>query len=61
MVIVDGDVFQVRADGPVRKVKDDMIIPFAAITNFAPGPGVILDSCPDLAIGPVVRCAGTEN
>jgi acetolactate decarboxylase len=49
MVIVDGDVFQVRSDGSVVKVADDVLIPFAAITNFTPGPEVVLDSCPDLA------------
>jgi acetolactate decarboxylase len=49
MVIVDGDVFQVRSDGSVEKVADDVLIPFAAITNFTPGPETVLDSCPDLA------------
>jgi acetolactate decarboxylase len=49
MVIVNGDVFQVRADGSVRKVGDEVLSPFAAITNFTPGPQNILEDCPNLA------------
>lgn len=49
MVIVDGDFFQVRSDGSVRKVGDQALSPFAAITDFSPGPETILGDSPDLA------------
>lgn len=49
MVIVDGQVFQVRADGSVRKAEDEALAPFAVITNFAPTTPVTLEDCRDLA------------
>jgi acetolactate decarboxylase len=49
MVIVDGQFFQVRCDGSVREVNDDVLSPFAAITHFAPDPSVKLDRCPDMS------------
>jgi len=49
MVIVDGLFFQVRCDGSVREVDDDVLSPFAVITRFAPEPAVTLDQCPDMA------------
>lgn len=49
MVIVTGDVFQVRSDGSVRQVGDQVLSPFAAITDFSPGHEIILEDCPDLA------------
>jgi acetolactate decarboxylase len=49
MVIVDGHFFQVRSDGLVREVDDNVLTPFALITGFAPEPAVTLDQCPDLA------------
>jgi acetolactate decarboxylase len=49
MVIVDGHFFQVRSDGSVREVDDNVLSPFAVITGFAPEPIVTLDQCPDLA------------
>jgi acetolactate decarboxylase len=49
MVIVDGHFFQVRSDGSVREVNDNVLSPFALITGFAPEPSVTLDRCPDLA------------
>jgi acetolactate decarboxylase len=49
MVIVDGHFFQVRSDGSVREVDDNVLSPFALITGFAPEPAVTLDHCPDLA------------
>src|SRR5713101_5030105 len=49
MVIVDGHFFQVRCDGSVREVEDDVLSPFAVITRFAPGPAVTLDQCPDMS------------
>ena len=49
MVIVDGHFFQVRSDGLVREVDDNVLTPFALITGFAPEPAITLDHCPDLA------------
>ena len=49
MVIVDGRFFQVKCDGSVREVDDDVLSPFAVITRFAPEPAVTLDQCPDMA------------
>ena len=48
MVIVDGRFFQVRCDGSVREVGDDVLSPFAVITRFASQHTVMLDQCPDL-------------
>jgi acetolactate decarboxylase len=48
MVIVDGHFFQVRSDGLVREVDDNVLTPLALITGFAPEPAVTLDQCPDL-------------
>src|SRR6202166_4642108 len=48
MAIVDGRVYQVRCDGSVREVSDDVLSPFAAITHFAPDSRVHLEHCPDL-------------
>jgi acetolactate decarboxylase len=36
MVIVGGQVFQVRGDGSVREVADDVLTPFAVVTRFSP-------------------------
>ena len=49
MVIVDGHFFQVRSDGLVREVDDNVLSPFALITGFSPEQAVTLDYCPDLA------------
>jgi acetolactate decarboxylase len=49
MVIVDGQVFQVRSDGSVRACDDDVLSPFAVITRFAPEETVTLTQCPDLS------------
>jgi acetolactate decarboxylase len=49
MVIVDEHFFQVRSDGLVREVDDNVLSPFALITGFAPEPAVTLDHCQDLA------------
>jgi len=49
MVIVDGHFFQVRSDGLVREVDDNVLTPFALITGFSPEPAVSLDQCPNLA------------
>ena len=34
MVIVDGKIYQVRGDGTVQPIKEDVLIPFAAILPF---------------------------
>ena len=49
MVIVDGHFFQVRSDGSVREVPDDVLSPFAAVTAFSPDQSITLDNCPDLS------------
>ena len=49
MVIVDGHFFQVRSDGSVREVEDNVLTPFAAITAFSSDSEVSLDCCPDVA------------
>ena len=49
MVIVDGHFFQVRSDGSVREVQDNVLSPFAAITAFSPDRSIVLDHCPDLS------------
>jgi acetolactate decarboxylase len=49
MVIVDGHFFQVRSEGSVWEVDDNVLSPFALITGFTPEPAVTLDQCPDLA------------
>jgi acetolactate decarboxylase len=48
MVIVDGHFFQVRCDGSVHEIDDDVLSPFAVITPFSPEPAVTLDECPDI-------------
>ena len=49
MVIVDGHFFQVRSDGSVREVQDNVQIPFAAVTAFSADQTIIVDYCPDLS------------
>jgi acetolactate decarboxylase len=49
MVVVDGQFFQVRADGSVRECDDDMLSPFAVVTRFAPEAAVTLAQCPGLS------------
>jgi acetolactate decarboxylase len=48
MVVVDGDVFQVRADGSVRKCDDAQLAPFAVVTQFYPEATARLEICPGL-------------
>jgi acetolactate decarboxylase len=48
MVILDGKFYQVRCDGSVREVHDDVLTPFAVITRFAPDAAVALDQCTNL-------------
>jgi acetolactate decarboxylase len=49
MVVVDGQFFQVRSDGSVRECADDVLSPFAVVTQFAPETKVSLPECPDLS------------
>jgi acetolactate decarboxylase len=49
MVIVDAHFFQVRSDGSVREVPDDVLSPFAAVTAFSADQEITLNDCPDLS------------
>jgi acetolactate decarboxylase len=49
MVVVDGHFFQVRSDGSVREVQDNVLSPFAAVTAFSPDQSINLENCPDLS------------
>ena len=49
MVVVDGHFFQVRSDGSVREVQDNVLSPFAAVTAFSPDQSIALVNCPDLS------------
>jgi acetolactate decarboxylase len=49
MVVVDGHCFQVRSDGSVHEVAEDVLSPFAVVTHFVPQDTLQLDDCPDLA------------
>lgn len=45
MVVVDGRFFQVRSDGSVREVADEVRSPYAVLTMFDPEPPVALGAC----------------
>jgi acetolactate decarboxylase len=49
MVVVDGQFYQVRSDGSVRKCGDDVLSPFAAVTRFAPETQFRLPECAGLS------------
>ena len=49
MVVLDGTVYQVRADGSVTRPADDVGSPFAAITTFAADQTVTLAGLADYA------------
>jgi len=49
MVVVDGHFYQVRSDGSVREVQDNVLSPFAAVTAFSPDQSITLENCPDLS------------
>ena len=49
MVIVDGHFYQVRSDGTVREVQDNVLSPFAAVTSFSADQAITLGDCPDLS------------
>lgn len=48
MVVVDGRFFQIRSDGSVREVSDDVLTPFAVITEFVPETTTRIDRCANL-------------
>lgn len=48
MVVVDGHVFQVRSNGSVHEVSDDVLTPFATVTRFSPDIQVLLKECTGL-------------
>jgi acetolactate decarboxylase len=48
MVVVDGNFFQVRSDGSVHEVADDILSPFAVVTRFTPHDTIQMEQCPDL-------------
>ena len=49
MVVVDGRVFQVRSDGSVREVADDVLTPFATVAQFRPDAAIMLKRCSGFA------------
>jgi acetolactate decarboxylase len=49
MVVVDGQFFQVRSDGCVRECDDDVLSPFAVVTQFEPEAEFKLEKCPELS------------
>lgn len=49
MVVADGSFFHVYPDGSVSEVGDDVLSPFAAVTNFVATTPVLLAECPDLS------------
>jgi acetolactate decarboxylase len=49
MVAVDGHFFQVRGDGSIHEVADDVLSPFAVVTRFTPHDRIRMEQCLDLA------------
>ncbi len=45
MVVVDGRFYQVRSDGTVHEVADEVHTPYAVITKFDPEPAVAIGDC----------------
>jgi len=48
MAIIDGHFYQVRCDGSVREIGDEVLSPFAVITRFAPDAHLDLEEFHDL-------------
>jgi len=63
MIVVDGEVFQVRADGRVRVVSDEVTTPFAVLTNYEADREISARSLPDLAaiVAVLDRARDTDN
>jgi len=49
MVVVDGRVFQVRSNGSVREVADEVMTPFATVARFRPDVEIVLKRCSHLS------------
>ncbi len=49
MIIVAGACFQVRSDGSVHRVGDEVLSPFAVVTRFTPDETVALAECANFA------------
>jgi acetolactate decarboxylase len=49
MVMLDGRVYQIRADGACHEVDDATASPFAVVTHFRPEQTLDADDCADLA------------
>jgi len=49
MVVLDGHVFRVSADGEVHEVPDDATTPFAVVTRFGDPPTRMVDAVEDFA------------
>jgi acetolactate decarboxylase len=63
MVVVDGQVFQVRSDGSVNEVSDKVQTPFATVARFSPDIQVLLKECTDLGslLAALDRLRPTDN
>ena len=63
MAVVDGHVYQVRCDGSVHEVEDDVLSPFAAVTHFSPDTVVDLQLFTDFEnlLAQVDRLRDSEN
>jgi acetolactate decarboxylase len=63
MVVVDGHVFQVRSDGSVNEVADDVQTPFATVARFSPDIQVLLKECTGLGslLAALDRLRPTDN
>lgn len=49
MIMLDDQIFQIRADGRVQRVDDDALTPFACVTFFRPQKHAVLDGDRDYA------------
>jgi acetolactate decarboxylase len=47
LVAVDGDFFRIRDDGALHRVDDEVLTPYAMVTQFTPAPAVDLPACAD--------------
>jgi acetolactate decarboxylase len=49
MVALDGDFFQIRSDGVLQRVGDEVLSPYAMVTHFTPDRVATLTACPTFA------------
>jgi acetolactate decarboxylase len=49
MAVMDGHFYQVRCDGSVREMGDDVVSPFAVVTHFAPDKRIDIERFHDLS------------